>query len=132
VAIKPHYKRVPAIHQKQLAMSEPQQDIDMLLTEAGDYLESKASLFKLRTVETTTDLVSTLVSGLGLFCILGLVIVTFSIGAALLIGDWLGKNFYGFFIIGGVYVIAGLICYVFRDRWLKEPVSNILIRKMLK
>lgn len=113
-------------------MAEPQHDIDILLSEAGDFLETKAALYKLKTVETTTEVVSTLVSGMGLFCILGLVVATISIGMALWIGDWLGKDFYGFFIIGGIYGIAGLVCYLFRDRWLKEPVSNILIRKLLK
>jgi hypothetical protein len=50
----------------------------------------------------------------------------------LLIGSWIGKSFYGFFIIGGVYAIIGLIFYAFRNQWLKEPFSNMLIRKILK
>jgi hypothetical protein len=113
-------------------MSEPQEDIDILLSETGDYLETKASLWKLRTVETVTEVVSTLASGLGMLCIFGMVMVIFSIGLALMIGEWLGKSFYGFFVIGGLYGIAGLVCYLFRDHWLKDPVSNLLIRKLLK
>ena len=113
-------------------MQEQKNDLDLLFADAGDFLETRAALWKLKTVDTLADSVSTLVSGLGIISIVAAFILIVSIGLALLIGDWLGKNFYGFFIIGGVYVIAGLICYVFRDRWLKEPVSNILIRKMLK
>jgi hypothetical protein len=53
-------------------------------------------------------------------------------GFALLIGYWLGNSFYGFFIIGGFYAIIGLIFYARRGVWLKEPFSNMLIRKILK
>jgi hypothetical protein len=115
-----------------LTMADARQDIDILLSEAGEYLETRATLLKLQTVESLTDVVSTLVSGLGLFCILAWILVVFSIGIALLIGDLLGKTCYGFFIIGGVYAIAGLFCYMLRDRLLKQPFSNILIRKLLK
>ncbi|MHA4806666.1 hypothetical protein ACX0G9_01100 [Flavitalea flava] len=113
-------------------MEEQKNDIELLLSDAGDFVETSAALWKLKTVDTLTDSVSTLASGLGIIGIMGLFVLTMSIGFALWIGDWLGKSFYGFFIIGGLYGIVGLICYLYRDRWLKEPVTNILIRKMLK
>lgn len=113
-------------------MEEQKNDIELLLSDAGDFVETSASLWKLKTVDTLSDSVSTLASGLGIIGIIGLFVLIMSIGFALWIGDWLGKNFYGFFIIGGLYGIAGLICYFYRDRWFKEPVTNLLIRKMLK
>lgn len=113
-------------------MEAEKSDIDLLLSDTGDFLETKASLWKLKTVDTLSDSVSTLASGIGIICIAGLFLLIMSIGLALLIGDWLGKNYIGFFIIGGVYGFAGILFYVFRDRWLKEPVTNILIREMLK
>lgn len=113
-------------------MEDSKYDIDILLSDAGDYIETRASLWKLKTVDTLSDSVSEIASGLGIISIVGLFVLIMSIGIALLIGDWLGKNFYGFFIIGGLYGIAGLVCYAFRDRWLKEPVGNMLVRKLLK
>jgi O-antigen/teichoic acid export membrane protein len=64
--------------------------------------------------------------------IISFVIIIFSIGFSLLIGDWIGKSYYGFFVVGGVYTIIGLIIYARRGQWLKEPFSNMLIRKILK
>jgi hypothetical protein len=111
---------------------EQQHDIDILLTDAGDYLETRTTLWKLKAIESLSDVSGELASGLALIGIASLVVLIFSTGLALLIGYWIGRSFYGFFIMGGVYAILGLVFYAFRNRWLKEPFSNMLIRKILK
>jgi hypothetical protein len=113
-------------------MEDQRHDIDALLSDAGDYVETRASLWKLKAIESLADVSGELVSGLGMIGLVVFVVMLFSVGLALLIGDWLGKSFYGFFIIGGAYFIFGLICFIRRGRWLKEPFSNMLIRKILK
>jgi len=113
-------------------MEDQQNDIDMLLSDAGDYIETRATLWKLKAIESLADVSGELVAGLGMIVITSFVVIIFSIGLALLIGDWLGRGFYGFFIIGGVYGILTLIVYSRRSRWLKDPFSNMLIRKILK
>ena len=113
-------------------MEEQQHDIDNLLSDAGDYIETRSTLWKLKVIESLSDVSGELVSGLALIGIASMVALIFSIGFALLIGYFIGNNFYGFFIIGGFYAIVGLIFYACRGRWLKEPFSNLLIRKILK
>ena len=111
-------------------MEDQENDIDLLLSDAGDFIETRTNLFKLKAVESLSEVSSDLVTGLGLLAILAIFLLILTIGFALLIGDWLGKGFYGFFIMGGVYAIVGLIVYWCRKRWLKEPFSNMLIRKI--
>ena len=113
-------------------MEEQQVDIDNLLSDAGDYIETRTTLWKLKAIESLSDVSGELVSGMGMIVISSFVIIIFSIGFSLLIGDWVGKSYYGFFIVGGVYTIIGLILYARRGQWLKEPFSNMLIRKILK
>jgi len=113
-------------------MEEQQVDIDNLLSDAGDYIETRTTLWKLKVIESLSDVSGELVSGMGMIVISSFVIIIFSIGIALLIGDWIGKSYYGFFIVGGLYTIIGLILYARRGHWLKEPFSNMLIRKILK
>jgi hypothetical protein len=113
-------------------MEEPQVDIDNLLSDAGDFIETRTTLWKLKVIESLSDVSGELVSGMGMIVITSFVIIIFSIGISLLIGDWTGKSYYGFFIVGGVYTMIGLILYARRGRWLKEPFSNMLIRKILK
>lgn len=113
-------------------MEEHTTDIDNLLSDAGDYIETRTVLWKLKAIESLSDVGGELVSGLGMIVISSFVIIIFSIGLALLVGEWVGKGYYGFFIVGGLYTIMALILYARRGQWLKEPFSNMLIRKILK
>ena len=113
-------------------MAEHATDIDILLSDAGDFIETRTTLWKYKSIESLADVTGELVSGLGMIVITSFVIIIFSIGFALLIGDWLGKSYYGFFIMGGLYAVIALIIYARRGHWLKNPFSNMLIRKILK
>lgn len=113
-------------------MQDQPSDIDILLSDAGDFIETRTTLWKYKGIESLADVSGELVSGLAMIVIASFVIIIFSIGFALLIGDWLGKSYYGFFIMGGFYTIVALIVYAGRRRWLKNPFSNMLIRKILK
>lgn len=113
-------------------MEEQQHDIDLLLSDAGDYLETRTTLWKLKAIESLADVSGELVSGLAMIGIAALAVLIISTGFALLIGHWTGRSFYGFFIIGGCYAILGLVLYARRGQWLKDSFSNMLIRKILK
>jgi hypothetical protein len=53
------------------------------------------------------------------------------VGIALLLGDWLGKLYYGFFIVAAFYLIAGLVLYSLREKWLKSPIANSMIKNLM-
>ena len=115
-------------------MEEEKKDrsINGLFEKAGDYLETRLDLLKLKTTKTTSDVVASLVSTgiILLFLIFFLAFV--NIGIAMLIGAALGKSYYGFFIVGGFYALVGLLFHWFREKWVKNPISNSIIKKMTK
>jgi hypothetical protein len=113
-------------------MQNQSSDIEILLSDAGDFIETRTTLWKYKGIESLADVSGELVAGLAMIVFVSFVIIIFSIGFALLIGSWLGKSYDGFFIMGGFYGIIALIIYARRGRWLKEPFSNMLIRKILK
>lgn len=113
-------------------MADHQSDIDILLSDAGDFIETRTTLWKYKGIESLADVSGELVAGLAMIVFVSFVIIIFSIGFALLIGEWVGKSYYGFFIMGGFYGIVALILYARRSKWLKDPFSNMLIRKILK
>jgi hypothetical protein len=106
--------------------------LDSLLSKAEDLIETKTTLWKLKAVDKTSDTVSDVVSSLVVILFIASFILILSIGVALLIGEWLGKTYYGFFMVAGFYGIAGIIIYALRKDWIKMPVSNFIIRKILK
>lgn len=103
-----------------------------LLERAEDYSKTTFELFKLNTIDKSADVVSSLVSRLAIFIIVALSVIIISIGLALFIGKQLGDSFYGFFIIGAFYALLAVILYIFRHQWIKYPVSNSIIKQLLK
>ncbi|MEP6746264.1 MAG: phage holin family protein [Bacteroidota bacterium] len=104
---------------------------ESLLSKAGDYAETKVSLLKLKVADKTSDTVSDAATMMVILLFVMFFVLTLSIGMALLIGEWLGKNYYGFFIVAGLYGIAGLIFSINRKSLVKTPVSNFIIHKIL-
>ena len=103
-----------------------------LLDKAGEFGETTIELFRLQAVDKSADVVSSLVSRLAVLVVFALLVIIFSIGLALWIGELLGKSYYGFFVVGGAYSLLALLLHAYRRPWLKKPVSNSIIRQMLK
>ena len=105
---------------------------ESLIAQAGEYAETKAALFKLKIADKTSDTVSDAASSLVVLLFVGAFVLCLSIGLALLLGEWLGKNYYGFFIVAALYGMAGIIFHVNRKSLVKTPVNNFIIGKILK
>jgi hypothetical protein len=102
--------------------------IKTLIDKSKDYLETKIELTRLKTIDKSADVLSTVVVSVSMIFISFLLILFASIALALYLGKMLG----GFFILGGFYAIVLLLIYVKREKWIKIPIANDLISKMLK
>jgi hypothetical protein len=112
-------------------MEKEPSSISLLFEKAVDYLETRIELFKLEAVSKLSEVISSVFSSLIVIVFLVLFVFMVNIGVALWIGDVLGKAYYGFFIVAGFYILIGFILYLFRHQWLRRPVSNLIIKKML-
>jgi sterol desaturase/sphingolipid hydroxylase (fatty acid hydroxylase superfamily) len=106
--------------------------IEMLFERAEDYTRTTVELAKLNAVDKTADVMSSLLSRLTVSIVFVLFAFLANIGLSLWIGELLGKVYYGFFIVSSVYLIVAIVLYLFKDQWLKMPISNFIIIKMLK
>ena len=106
--------------------------IEDFVSKAGDVAETKVELWKLRAVGKISETVSSLISIIAIAIITCTAITIISFGIAFWIGSAMGNISYGFFLVGGFYVLVGLLVYVFRKRWIKSPVSNLIINKNIK
>lgn len=106
--------------------------IEMLFERAEDYTRTTVELAKLNAVDKTADVMSSLLSRLTVSIVFVLFAFLANIGLSLWIGELLGKVYYGFFIVSSVYLIVAIVLYLFKDQWLKMPLSNFIIVKMLK
>lgn len=106
--------------------------VNGLLEKAGDYLETRLDLFKLKTTKTVSDVASSFVNVAIILLFLIFFLAFINIGLALLIGKALGETYYGFFIMGGFYALVGLVFHIFRNQWVKNPVSDSIIKKLTR
>jgi hypothetical protein len=113
-----------------MLMQTQSYSIEDLFEKTGKYLETRADLFRYKAIDKSSDVISSLAANIFVILILLIFVLTINIGVALWIGDLLGKNFYGFFIVAGFYAIVGLVLFLYRNKWIKVPVSRLIIDKV--
>ncbi|UFH45554.1 hypothetical protein LNP27_10455 [Flavobacterium galactosidilyticum] len=106
--------------------------IETLFEKAEDYTRTTAELMKLKAVDKTADVASSMLSRGAVSIVFVMFAFLVNIGLSLWVGELLGKDYYGFFIVSGIYLIISILLYIFRDPLIKLPVSNFIIERMLK
>ena len=110
----------------------PANSIESLVECAEAYGKTSYELAKLRMLEKTNIVANQLVTKLIIIMVASVFVFTMSIAIALWMGDKLGKAYYGFFIVAGFYLIAGLVFHLFLKKWIRKPLSEFIIKQVLE
>src|SRR5437868_14227328 len=89
-------------------------NLEELFEKLKDYADVRINLFKLKSIHKVSGFMSSVIASLVLIIILTTVLLCITVGAALLIGAWLGETYLGFFIVAAIYLIIGLVLYAMR------------------
>lgn len=106
--------------------------LDSLLESAGEYGKTSLELVKLKTIDKTTDIVSTFIPHSIVFVLIASFMLFLNLGLAFWLGEILGKTFYGFFVVSGFYIITGIIIHFFMYKWFKRLIGDYFIKHVLK
>jgi len=113
-------------------MEEDPNLLESLLDKATEYGKTSFELVKLKTLDKTTELVSSIIP----HTIVILLVITFllfmNVGIALWLGELLGKVFYGFFAVAAFYILIGIIIHFFLNKWIKRLIGDYFIKRILK
>jgi phosphoglycerol transferase MdoB-like AlkP superfamily enzyme len=112
-------------------MEKPDTSIGTLIEKTENYMKSSAELYKLKAIDKSADVISTLTLRLVIVVFMSLIFLILNTGIALWAGEKTGKSYYGFFIVSGFYIIIGIVLYFFRNRWIKAPLRNSIITQFL-
>jgi len=105
--------------------------MEELFQKLRDYIEVRFELFKLKSINKGAGLLSASITIVILIIFFSACLMCLSVGGALLIGQLIGKSYAGFFIMGGLYLIIGLIFYSMRHKLVKTKVTNKLIKEFI-
>lgn len=106
--------------------------IQELFESAGEYGKTTMELLKLKAIDKSANVISSLAAKAVLILIVAMFLLTGSIALALWLGELLGKTYYGFLVIAGFFGSIAILLLVFRNQWIKKPVSNSIVRKILQ
>jgi len=105
---------------------------ETLLERATEYGKTSLELAKLKTLEKTSDVISSLIPHSVVFILFSSFMLFINLGLAFWIGEILGNTFFGFFVVAGFYGIAALVIYFIMHQWLKKHIYEYFIKHLLK
>lgn len=112
-------------------MENVKSGIESLIEKVESYGKTSYDLIRLKTIDKTATAVSTTVSYVLTALFLFMFILIASMGAALWLGELLGKTYYGLFCVAGFYGVFGVVLYLLRDSIIKKPITNSIINHAL-
>lgn len=105
--------------------------IGSLFEKTEHYAKATVELYKLKAIDKSADIISTFIARLIVVLCLTLFFVLLNIGIALWIGEALGKSYYGFFMVAGIYALGGILLHAYRNKWVKMPIQNSVLTQVL-
>lgn len=113
-------------------METPANLIESLFERFETYSKTTFELTKLKLLEKAISIATSLLSRMIVISMISMFALTISIGIALMLGEFLGKTYYGFFIVAAFYLVVGLVMHFFLPKWIKKPVSRFIIEQAIK
>jgi len=104
--------------------------IESIIENTESYTKNQLELIELRTIKKIARTASSVASGIGAIIFIMFFMTVLNIGLSIMIGDYLGKLYYGFFIIAGFYLLLTIIVIAFRRSLIGTPVGNLIIRRL--
>jgi hypothetical protein len=106
--------------------------IEKLIEKAEDYSKTTFELCKYNMVYKLADVFSSLAVRVSITVVIVWFSVLVNIGLSLWLGELLGETYYGFFSIALLYLVIALLLYIFKNEWIKKPISNFVIDQLVK
>lgn len=105
---------------------------DKLFERVENYATTSVNLLKLNAVEKSADVISSLSHRIVLLLVVAMFTLFINVGVSMYIGKLLNEYYLGFFIVSTFYLLLAVFIYIFRNKFLKTPISNMVITKLLK
>jgi len=102
-----------------------------LINNVEEYFTTQKNLTKLHIVEKVSVATSAAAANLIIFMIFLMMFLFLNLAIAYIISEYTGKIYIGFAAVCIIYLITGILIYVNRDSWLKAPITNSIINKIL-
>ncbi len=104
--------------------------VETLFKEFKDYVSLRLQITQLRYSSKTSLVSSSVLTYMLISMIVLFFVLVLTIGIALWMGNLLGEWYLGFLIMAGIYLMLGLVIFTFRNRWIRIPLNNLIIKEI--
>ena len=95
-----------------------------------EYINNRMDAAKLNTAEKSSKLLATVIASV----VVAMFFITFlffaSTALAFVFSRLTGALSWGFLIVGGIYLLLGVLVWLLKDRILQLPIMNALLRQL--
>lgn len=113
-------------------MEDHTNQFESLFERAVEYGKTGYELTKLKALDKTSDVVSSLISHYAVLILVATFMLFITLGLAFWLGEILGKIYFGFFAVAAFYGFTGIVVHFLIHDWLKKCISDYIIKRMLK
>ncbi|PWT76794.1 MAG: hypothetical protein C5B59_05555 [Bacteroidetes bacterium] len=125
-------KRKPVHRLNLIHMREEFEKIEETVAHLKTYVSTKIEEAKLSAADRVSDVLSVFIAKLLTSLLFFLFVLFASTSAAYAIGSKLGRTWLGFLIVALSYLLLGWIVWIARERLLRIPIMNSIIRRLFK
>lgn len=106
----------------------PVTEVEELFERLETYSKTTFELAKLKSLEVTTGIVTSLVSKLSVGVAIGLFLILINVGLSIYLGELLGKAYYGFFLVAAIDLLLAILLHLFIHPLISKSLGQSMIR----
>ncbi|HNP53101.1 MAG TPA: phage holin family protein [Ferruginibacter sp.] len=113
-------------------MEKAFQHAERLVDQFKSYVNTRLQAWQLSLAEKAASIIANVLAAIFCLMVLLLFVVMLSIGAALLLGEWLGHYWLGFLIIAFIYLFMGIVFWSLRKKLIQFPLMNVFLQQLIQ
>lgn len=103
--------------------------VEELASSVKEYVNTRLNAVKLNAAEKSSGIIAAVIAGFIVAAVFLFFLVFVSIALAIGLGEWIGKPWSGFLIVGFLYLVIGMVVWLARAKIIQLPIMNALIKQ---
>src|SRR5437762_1570505 len=97
-----------------------------LISHVKEYVNNRVDSIKLSAAEKSSKLIANLIAMMVVSIVLLIFVLFASVSLAYAFAKWTGEIYWGFLIVGGIYLFIGIVIWNLKERILRMPIMNAI------
>ena len=113
-------------------MQETFANAEELAEHVKEYIHNRMDAVKLDTAEKTSKVAALVIAAVTVAVFIFSFLFFASVALAFVFSNVTGSLAWGFLIVGGIYLLLGIIIWLLKDRIIQLPIMNALLQQLFR